>query len=117
MGGFGDATRGVQGLEMNDNRWINKMDMQLNRIQHSSIVLDEKFIMLIGGEIDDRVSSSVIGFDTQSSKWMTMPPIPIKLQQHSSVAVRHDVFVLGGVDINPAPKSTVVLRFDTHANK
>lgn len=77
------------------------------RQYHCCEVFEDR-VLIIGGEVDGKLSESVLAFNSKTSMFTEMNPLPYPLTQMATVSWRDQVVLLGGYDGNELLNSVIM---------
>lgn len=96
--------------------WTAGAPLHNARSDHAAVTLKDGRVMVIGGNFDARLLSSVEIYDVHSNAWTMAAPLPRPRTQHSAVALNDGrVLVAGGIDSDGGATDTTFL-YDPGAN-
>ena len=91
----GEGSNKLQVLEMTEENglsWSRKADLPANRYNAASVVHEDR-IWVMGGDVGNQPSASVITYDAEADAWETGPPLPLPCDGCRATQVDGSIFL------------------------
>lgn len=107
----------VDVLDTKTRRWTDAAPMHAARSDHAAVTLKDGRVMVIGGNHDAQLLSSVEIYDVHANTWTMAAPLPRPRTQHSAVVLADGrVLVVGGIDSDGGATDTTFV-YDPATNR